>query len=119
MRLDDTDYAAIDARLAAHDAFLRARYPGERAGRQPVHTVYISADKIDVFRHWGARALAAMNRRSFPFPHADQVRAKLAREPIEDLRVDFEDGYGVRDDDEEDKAVATAAAWIAVSGDMQ
>jgi hypothetical protein len=36
------------------------------------------------------------------------VLAKLVTEPIEDLRVDFEDGYGHRGDDEED-AHATAA----------
>ena len=31
-----------------------------------------------------------------------RVLAKLSREPVEDLRIDFEDGYGVRPDDEED-----------------
>ncbi|WP_394328272.1 DUF6986 family protein, partial [Couchioplanes caeruleus] len=60
MRLRDDDYAALDARLAAHDAFLSARYPGERAGRQPVHTVYIPADRIAGFREWGSRALAVL-----------------------------------------------------------
>ncbi len=42
-----------------------------------------------------------------------RVRAKLATEPVEDYRVDFEDGYGVRPDDEEDAhadAVALAFA---------
>jgi citrate lyase beta subunit len=39
------------------------------------------------------------------------VRAKLERAPVEDLRVDFEDGYGARPDDEEDRhAEATARA---------
>ena len=108
MRLTDGDYAALDRRLAAHDAFLADRYPGERPGRQPVHTVYIPADKLDGFREWGTLALAAMDAQPFPWPD-DTVRAKLAREPIEDLRVDFEDGYGVRDDDQEDKAVTRAA----------
>ncbi|HEY2273570.1 MAG TPA: aldolase, partial [Jatrophihabitantaceae bacterium] len=37
------------------------------------------------------------------------VEAKLAREPIEDLRIDFEDGYGLRPDDEEDAAARAAA----------
>ncbi len=37
-------------------------------------------------------------------PVHDRVRAKLEREPIEDLRVDFEDGYGPRPDAEEDRA---------------
>ncbi|GAA2705163.1 DUF6986 family protein [Actinoplanes palleronii] len=112
MRLSDHDYAEIDGRLAAHDAFLRARYPGERAGRQPVHTVYVPADKLDGFRDWGTIALTAMDQHDFPWPDG-AVRAKLAREPIEDLRVDFEDGYGVRDDDQEDAAVRKAAATLA------
>ena len=43
--------------------------------------------------------------------------AKLRREPIEDLRVDFEDGYGVRDDARED-ADARAAAAAMRAGPM-
>ncbi|GAA4589964.1 citrate lyase beta subunit [Actinoplanes octamycinicus] len=111
MRLSDHDYSEIDGRLAAHDAFLRARYPGERAGRQPVHTVYVPADRLSGFRDWGAIALAAMDEHDFPWPDP-AVREKLSREPIEDLRVDFEDGYGVRDDDQEDAAVREAAAIL-------
>jgi citrate lyase beta subunit len=112
MRLTDADYAGLDTRLAAHDAFLWARYPGEREGRQPVHTVYIPADRLDDFRDWGALATKAMDEHDFPWPD-ETVRAKLASEPIEDLRVDFEDGYGVRDDDQEDAAVTHAAAVLA------
>jgi citrate lyase beta subunit len=115
MRLSDDDYAALDGRLAAHDAFLAARYPGERPGRQPVHTVYVPADRIGGFREWGTQALAALDGfPPLPFPAAlaDRVRAKLAAEPIEDLRVDFEDGYGVRDDDQEDAAVKAAVAVL-------
>ena len=108
MRLTEEDYAEFDVRLAAHDAFLRSRYPGSPVGRQPVHTVYIPADKLDGFRSWGETALDAMT--DFPWPETEaEVRAKLAREPIEDLRVDFEDGYGVRPDDQEDAAVRRAA----------
>ena len=108
MRLTEADYAALDYRLAKHDAYLRSRYPGDRAGRQPVHTVYIPADKLAGFRSWGETALAAMT--DFPWPEGEaEVRAKLAREPIEDLRVDFEDGYGVRPDDQEDEVVRRAA----------
>ena len=109
MRLTDQDYAELDVRLAAHDAFLRSRYPGDSPGRQPVHTVYVPADRVDDFRDWGPSALAAMD--GFPWP-GDDVRAKLEREPIEDLRVDFEDGYGVRGDDQEDAAVTRAAAIL-------
>lgn len=38
-----------------------------------------------------------------------RVREKLTREPVEDFRIDFEDGYGNRPDEEEDAhAVSTA-----------
>ena len=111
MRLGPDDYDRLDARLAEHDAFLAARYPGDRAGRQPVHTVYLAADRLDGFREWGGIALRAMDQHDFPWPEAG-VRDKLAREPIEDLRVDFEDGYGVRDDEQEDAAVRRAAAVL-------
>ena len=40
-----------------------------------------------------------------------RVERKLAHEPIEDLRIDFEDGFGVRSEQEEDEtAVRTARA---------
>jgi hypothetical protein len=32
----------------------------------------------------------------------DTVRQKLNAEPVEDLRIDFEDGYSVADDERED-----------------
>lgn len=41
------------------------------------------------------------------------MRAKLEREPIEDLRIDFEDGYGPRPDAEEDEAAARAARLVS------
>ena len=41
------------------------------------------------------------------------VRAKLASEPIEDLRIDFEDGYGDRGDEVEDADTLSAAAALA------
>ena len=42
-----------------------------------------------------------------------RVREKLAAEPIEDLRIDFEDGYGNRGDETEDADVLHAAAALA------
>ena len=46
MRLRPEYYAELDGRLASFDAFLAARYPGERPGRQPVHMVYVPADRV-------------------------------------------------------------------------
>ena len=40
------------------------------------------------------------------------MRDKLAREPVEDLRIDVEDGYGTRPDDEEDADVRRAAGAL-------
>lgn len=43
-----------------------------------------------------------------------RVRAKLEREPVEDFRIDFEDGYGNRTDaDEDGHAIAAATALAA------
>jgi hypothetical protein len=42
-----------------------------------------------------------------------RVVEKLKREPIEDFRIDFEDGYGYRSDGEEDGHAASAAGEVA------
>jgi citrate lyase beta subunit len=49
------------------------------------------------------------------FAHAiyNRVVEKLRREPVEDFRIDFEDGYGNRPDDEEDGHAAAAATEVA------
>jgi citrate lyase beta subunit len=44
-----------------------------------------------------------------------RVREKLAREPVEDFRIDFEDGYGNRPDAEEDAHAASAASEVAAA----
>ena len=96
--------------LADADRDLARRYPGERPGRQPVHTVYVPADKFrpDLAAGWGRQALKALEawapdaaqfRSAMDVPPAlaaevrSRVLAKLIAEPIEDLRLDFEDGY--------------------------
>jgi citrate lyase beta subunit len=43
----------------------------------------------------------------------DRVAAKLASEPVEDLRIDFEDGYGVRASEEEDRHAVESARELA------
>jgi citrate lyase beta subunit len=116
----------LDGRLAAEDDQLASRFPGERPGRQPVHTVYVPADRYDadLTRSWGEQARRAMAdhpvvlRECLGEAAADLlplIEDKLGREPIEDLRIDFEDGYGTRPDDVEDADVARAAAALAAS----
>ncbi|MEV6672569.1 aldolase/citrate lyase family protein [Streptomyces sp. NPDC051162] len=120
----------IGASLADVDADLARRYPGDPGTRQPVHTVYVPADVFaaDTVRSWGAKALAALDAHApdaaalaavlgipdgLAGPVYERVRAKLEREPVEDLRIDFEDGYGPRPDAEEDAAAARAARLVA------
>ena len=120
----------ISASLAPVDAELARRYPGDPGTRQPVHTVYVPGDTFDAttVRSWGDRALALLDEHA---PDAasfaavlglsdelaeevhTRVRAKLGHEPVEDLRVDFEDGYGLRPGAEEDETAARAARLLA------
>ncbi len=118
----------LDARLAGADEALATTFPGERPGRQPVHTVYVPADRhrVGLERQWGLQALAALDEHGGDAALASaaglatdvaadvcaRVRSKLASEPVEDLRVDFEDGYGTRPDAEEDAAVDAAVAVL-------
>ena len=114
----------LDTRLAEADAALKARFPGDHAGRQPVHTVYVAADRFHAALgpRWGGEALAALEAHSGVFAElvgddeiVARVRDKLTGEPIEDLRIDFEDGYGTRPDPVEDEDAAAAGAALAAS----
>jgi hypothetical protein len=49
----------------------------------------------------------------FAFTLYQRVRDKLRAEPVEDFRIDFEDGFGNRPDDEEDRYAASAADELA------
>ncbi|MFN7146142.1 MAG: DUF6986 family protein, partial [Myxococcota bacterium] len=118
------------AALAPANHAWAARFAGRGGARQPVHVVYGGAHLFtaETPRKLGAVALAALDRHA-PDPaslaealgiapaHADavygRVRAKLAAEPVEDYRVDFEDGYGTRPDAEEDAAARHVGAELA------
>jgi citrate lyase beta subunit len=121
----DTVGDDLDVMLAQADAELRQRFPGPGSERQPVHTVYVPADRVtaDLAPRWGQEALDILDRYGERLglepDQARRVRGKLAEEPIEDLRVDFEDGYGVRDDDTEDAAVHAAVRTLAEAAEQQ
>ena len=114
----------LDTRLANADAALVAQFPGDQAGRQPVHTVYVAADRYHaaLVSDWGAEGLAALDAHRGLFAElvgddeiVARVRGKLAAEPIEDLRIDFEDGYGNRPDAVEDGDAEAAGGALATS----
>jgi citrate lyase beta subunit len=114
----------LDERLERADSALAAQFPGDRAGRQPVHTVYVPANRYQaaLCPEWGEQALAAVDDHAAVFADLVQdddivarVREKLEIEPIEDLRIDFEDGYGSKPDDVEDSDAAAASGALAHS----
>ncbi|MBC3190623.1 aldolase [Pseudonocardia sp. C8] len=130
-RLGAAAYTGADAHLAATDAFLAAAYPGDDGRPQPVHTVYVPADAYtaELPAEWGRRAtelLAAHGgteklcaelglSAELTGAVAPRVDAKLASGPIEDLRLDFEDGYGDRGGEVEDADAVRAATTVARS----
>jgi citrate lyase beta subunit len=105
-------------------------FPGDSPGRQPVHVVYGGAHlfKADAARKLGSLALKALQEHA---PDAESFAAavgldaaladrvymrvieKLTREPVEDFRIDFEDGFGLRPDHEEDGFAQLAANEVA------
>jgi len=117
-------------RLRTANLALTRRYPGDSGKRQPVHSVYGGAHlfKADAAAKLGALALRALDEYA-PTPAdltdalgltddlagavRERVAAKLAREPVEDFRADFEDGYGNRPDAEEDGHAESVAREMA------
>src|SRR5690625_3686098 len=99
--------AEIEDLLLPVDEHLARAYPGARPTRQPVHTVYVPADRYHagLAHEWGRQAVqmlegaggmtALLECAEVP-AHlheaiAQKVHAKLTTEPIEDLRIDFEE----------------------------
>jgi hypothetical protein len=113
----------------ANQAFMKSR-PGESGDRRPVHVVYGGAHlfKADICRKLGDAALRSLAEYA---PSAEtlasitgmvgdvarevypRILEKLQREPVEDYHIDFEDGYGIRSDQEEDGHAEAAAEETA------
>src|SRR5271170_3002203 len=117
--LTPADVERLAVPLRAANAAFAAGYPGERPDRQPVHVVYGGAHlfRADAAGKLGQLALRALEEnapdaatlaQAFGYPQGlaekvhPRILEKLGREPVEDLRIDFEDGYGMRPDAEED-----------------
>src|SRR4051812_36356085 len=105
------------------------------AERQPVHVVYGGAHR---FKAGTRESLARIARETFSrhLPDAEALTAvlgvpeqiaakvhariehKLKTEAVEDFRIDFEDGYGQRSDQEEDGHAVQAATQLAQATDL-
>ena len=121
---------SLASRLRADNQAVAKHYPGEAATRQPVHTVYGGAHlfKSDTTRKLGELAQKSLQQyapNAAAFAEAigidpgtaetvyARVQEKLKREAVEDFRIDFEDGYGIRADAEEDGHAEQAARECA------
>src|SRR5689334_346240 len=109
----------IVADLAAANKKFMQGYPGESNRRQAVQTVYGGGHlfKADTARRLGDVALNSLKEFAPDAPALakafgmnvsselaqkiyDRIVEKLTREPVEDFRLDYEDGYGNRPDAE-------------------
>ena len=130
MTLHEDSLTRWGGRLGMVAARLGTDFPGDSPDRQPVHTVYGGAHlfsastserlgelSLDALERWapGPDDLASILDlpSSLAGPVHRLVAEKLGREPVEDFRIDFEDGYGHRPDDEEDGHARSAAVELA------
>ena len=132
MTLSADSLTAWEGRLADASARLAAEFPGDGPERQPVHSVYGGAQLFSpaTMTRLGELAMDFAGRWA-PEPGDFEsilgletglavrvhgaVMSKLEREPVEDFRIDFEDGYGHRPDDEEDGHAVSAARDVAIA----
>jgi citrate lyase beta subunit len=123
------------ADLGDTHASVGVAFPGDPASRQPVHTVYggahlfrsdtgtklgqLATRALDDYAPDGSTLAAALglseNAPGFSAMIRARVAAKLRAEAVEDFRIDFEDGYGHRPDDEEDRHAVAAASEVAAA----
>jgi citrate lyase beta subunit len=89
-----------------------------------VHVLYGGAHlfRQGMTRRAGEVALKALDEHGYPLPLPagveEALREKLRREPVEDFRIDFEDGYGVRSEADEDGHAREAAMIVVTALDL-
>ena len=128
--LPDNALTAILDSIDKANARISEQFPGDSPARQPVHTVYGGAHlfKADAAQKLGSHALRSLQEHA---PDAATLAAalgidpaladriylrvidKLTQEPVEDFRIDFEDGFGNRPDHEEDGFAQLVANEVA------
>ncbi len=129
--LKPADLNPVFSALKRGNAAFARSHPGDSGERQPVHVVYGGAHlfKRDSAGKMGALALKSLSEYAPTFRELAsalgidegrlaetvyaRVLAKLQSEPVEDFRIDFEDGYGNRPDAEEDAHAVQAAVELA------
>jgi len=130
MTLKPDSLAGWAGRLGRASQRIAREFPGEGPERQPVHTMYGGAQlfssgtparlgelALDFAEQWAQSPSDFVEILGLDTALAERVHPavteKLGREPVEDFRIDFEDGYGNRPDEEEDAHAVSTAGEVA------
>jgi len=130
MTLKPDSLAGWAGRLGRASQRIAREFPGEGPERQPVHTMYGGAQlfssgtparlgelALEFAEQWAQAPSDFVEILGLDTALAERVHPavteKLGREPVEDFRIDFEDGYGNRPDEEEDAHAVSTAGEVA------
>lgn len=129
--LNENDLQKIYDDLKVANQKTQKFYPGESENRQAVHTVYggahlfksstaskigeIALKSFKTYAHDAQTLASALGLRNPEITEKvfERVHKKLENEAVEDFRIDFEDGFGPRPDEEEDRYAVNAALEVA------
>ncbi len=133
MTLNESSIKSVLSKLEKVNLKLNKVYPGDSPERQPVQTVYGGAQlfKSTTIKKMGELALKTFKEYSpdkntfakvFGMDERNvltekiylKVLKKLEKEAVEDFRIDFEDGFGIRTDKEEDETAEFTAGQVAI-----
>lgn len=133
LTLKPNSLSKILSDLATSNKKLKKIYPGEGSDRQPVQTVYggaqlfkrnttkrigeLAAKSFEEYlpNHNALREVFGITDESLAKTVHEKVKNKLQAEAVEDFRIDFEDGFGFRPDEEEDRTAEFAALETAAA----
>ncbi len=124
----------IYSEISEGNAEIKKYYPGDSPDRQPVQTVYGGAQlfksgtikkigelALKSFKEFGSdpqtfsKGLGLVGDDDYRKLIHSKVLKKLEREAVEDFRIDFEDGFGIRPDDDEDQTAVFTAGETAIA----
>jgi len=133
-QITEVQLKEIVSEISEGNSEIKKYYPGDSPERQPVQTVYGGAQlfKSGTIKKIGELALNSFKEfGSDPETFSDglgikgdkdykklihsKVSKKLENEAVEDFRIDFEDGFGIRPDAEEDQTAVFTADETAIA----
>lgn len=131
---DPKHLESIFSALAQANLKYNQHYPGDREALQPTHTLYGGAQlykatstqkigelSLKAFKQYAPDAKVFAEALKLPGDEKlwqqiyQRVEQRLQRCAVEDFRIDFEDGYGNRPDEEEDATAIYAAEQLALA----